>query len=72
MVLVGQLLAAAILLGAGRHRPPQPPEAPAAAPLVVGDGRVVRLISLGGTRTDELLTRIEAQIGGAVAAQYLS
>ena len=68
MVLVGQLLAAAILLGAGRHRPPQPPEAPAPAPLVVGDGRVVRLISLGGTRTDELLTRIEAQIGGAVAA----
>lgn len=69
MVLVGQLLAAAILLGAGRHRPPQPPAAaPAAAPLAVGDGRTVRLISLGGTRTDELLTRIEAQIGGAVAA----
>ena len=49
VVLVGQLLAAAILLGAGRHRPPQPRRLPRPAPLVVGDGRVVRLISLGGT-----------------------
>ena len=71
VVLVGQLLAAAILLGTDRHQAPPPPSsAPVGAPhpLVVGDGRTVRLISLGGARTDELLTRIEGRIGGAVAA----
>lgn len=36
--------------------------------LVVGDGRVVHLVSLGGARTDELLSRVGADIGGAVAA----
>ena len=35
---------------------------------MVGDRRAVRLISLGGSRTDELLTRIEGEIGGAVEA----
>nr|WP_264003246.1 hypothetical protein [Mycolicibacterium sphagni] len=36
--------------------------------MVVGDGRNVRLISLGGAATDGLLTRVAANIGGAVAA----
>jgi hypothetical protein len=36
--------------------------------LVVGDGRTVRLISLGGDSTDGLLTRIGGDIGDAVAA----
>jgi hypothetical protein len=35
---------------------------------VVGDGRIVRLISLGGDRTDGLLTRIAGAIGDAVGA----
>lgn len=35
---------------------------------MVGDGRTVRLISLGGPRTDGLLTRVAADIGGAVSA----
>jgi hypothetical protein len=35
---------------------------------VVGDGRTVRLISLGGDRTDGVLTRIAGDIGDAVAA----
>ncbi len=41
---------------------------PTAAPLVVGDHRTVRLISLGGERTDALLTRVAADIGAAVSA----
>jgi len=38
------------------------------APLVVGDGRTVHLISLGGPRTDGLLARIGGDIGDAVNA----
>jgi hypothetical protein len=38
------------------------------APLVVGDGRTVHLISLGGPRTDGLLARIGGEIGDAVNA----
>ncbi|MGB2811858.1 MAG: DUF4157 domain-containing protein [Mycobacterium sp.] len=37
-------------------------------PLVVGDGRAVRLISLGGAGTDEVLTRVGADIAAAVEA----
>lgn len=37
------------------------------APLVVG-GRTVRLLSLGGARTDGLLTRVGAEMGAAVGA----
>ena len=36
--------------------------------VVVGDGRTARLVSLGGARTDALLTRIGADIGAAVDA----
>ena len=38
------------------------------APLVVGDGRTVHPISLGGPRTDGLLARIGGDIGDAVNA----
>ncbi|MCI4675398.1 basic secretory family protein [Mycolicibacterium litorale] len=41
---------------------------PVPAPLVVGDGRTVHPISLGGPRTDGLLTRIAGDIGDAVNA----
>lgn len=37
-------------------------------PLVVGDGRAVRLISLGGAGTDAVLTRVGADIAAAVEA----
>jgi hypothetical protein len=41
---------------------------PSAAQLVVGDGRTVRLISLGGESTDRLLTRVATEIADAVVA----
>lgn len=53
-------------VGAPDSRPSQAVAAP--HPLVVADGREVRLISLGGTRTDALLARVALDIGGAVAA----
>ena len=40
----------------------------AAAPLVVGDGRTVTLISLGGAATDPVLARVAGAIGPAVTA----
>ncbi len=43
------------------------PSASVAAPLVAG-GRTVRLLSLGGARTDGLLTRVGAEMGAAVGA----
>jgi hypothetical protein len=68
--LVAELLVASNLITrSSATSPPQPVTAvPAPAPLVVGDGRTVRLISLGGERTDGLLTRIAADIGAAVGA----
>ncbi|MBB3603478.1 hypothetical protein FHT40_003139 [Mycolicibacterium sp. BK556] len=58
-----------MLTAAPPAAPPSPRTAvPAPTPLVVGDGRTVRLISLGGTRTDDLLTRIAGDIGAAVGA----
>ena len=40
----------------------------ASAPLIVGDGRTVTLISLGAPETDAVLTRVSGDIGSAVAA----
>lgn len=71
-MLVAELVVAANLLATATPAPSG--TAPATSvqadtgPPVVGDGRTVRLISLGGTRTDELLTRILADMGGAVDA----
>ncbi|WP_375488093.1 hypothetical protein [uncultured Mycobacterium sp.] len=52
-----------------------PPEQPAAASaastaqtVVVAGGRTVRLVSLGGPRTDRLLARVASEMGGAVDA----
>jgi hypothetical protein len=70
-VLIGQVLVASILIAtpSATVRGPRAATAvPAPAPLIVGDGRTVRLISLGGARTDGLLTRIAAAIGDAVGA----
>lgn len=62
-------MASALIATPSAAPPVQRPAAiPAPAPLVVGDGRTVRLISLGGTRTDGLLTRIAGEIGDAVGA----
>jgi hypothetical protein len=68
--LLAELLVASNLITRSSATPPPRPVAavPAPAPLVVGDGRTVRLISLGGERTDGLLTRIAADIGAAVGA----
>lgn len=58
-------------------RPAEPSQSPAAATevmasaptsLVVGGGRTVRLLGLGGTTTNHLLTRVAREIGGAVDA----
>lgn len=52
-----------------RTTPPSAPPGPVGAqPLIVGDGRTVTLISLGGPDTDEVLTRVADDIGPAVAA----
>ncbi|WP_371744150.1 hypothetical protein [Mycobacterium sp. DL592] len=72
MVVATAAVIAAFLLGSPAHRDPGPgvtSTAPAtAAPLVVGDNRTVRLISLGGATTDGLLNRVAADIDGAVGA----
>ena len=71
-VLVAELAAASVLIAGvadgNRSQSASVPTAafPASAPLVVGDGRTVRLASLGGARTDALLTRVGAVIGAAV------
>jgi hypothetical protein len=52
----------------GSAAPISRPAPSSADQLVVGDGRTVRLISLGAERTDRLLSRIAADIAGAVVA----
>jgi hypothetical protein len=67
--LVAELLAASVLIAGPSATSPSPRVAvPTPAPLIVGDGRTVRLISLGGAHTDGLLTRIVGDIGDAVGA----
>jgi hypothetical protein len=72
VVFVAELIIASNLLADAAPVPPVPVAEPTvqsdSAPPVVGDGRPVRMISLGGTRTDELLTRITSDMGGAVDA----
>jgi len=72
VAFVAQLVAATVLLVApttpGAAPRTGPTTAPMPAPLVVGDGRTVHLISLGGPRTDGLLARIGGDIGDAVSA----
>jgi hypothetical protein len=72
VAFVAQLVAATVLLVAPTNSDEapraSPTPAPAPTPLVVGDGRTVHLISLGGPRTDGLLARIGSDIGDAVSA----
>jgi hypothetical protein len=70
VAFVAQLVAATVLLVAPTNpdEAPRTSPTPAPAPLVVGDGRTVHLISLGGSRTDGLLARIGGDIGDAVSA----
>ena len=60
------LVAAAVLLRPGPPEPVSVPQtAPPAAPLTVGAGRAVALLSLGGPATDAVLSRVAAEIGPA-------
>ena len=69
-VLIAELAAASLLLGRVSHpsTPSPRPTLSVSAPSVLAGGRTVRLISLGGTRTDGLLARIGAEMGAAVSA----
>jgi hypothetical protein len=72
VVLVVEVVLAGLLIGSRGSAPVASAPAPTQSPpghdtLVVGDGRTVRLLSLGGQRTDALLSRVAADIGGAVA-----
>lgn len=65
------LLAAALVVAPSWRAPASaapPIAAPQPAPLIVGDGRTVHLVSLGGPATDGLLARIAADIGPGVEA----
>lgn len=67
-VLIAELAAASMLLTRLPH-PSSPfplPALSASAPSILAGGRTVRLLSLGGTRTDGLLARVRAELGGAV------
>jgi hypothetical protein len=61
--LVGAALALAVLSGCTAPDAPPPPSPPTTqAPLVVGDGRTVTSLSLGGAPTDAVLRRVEAAL----------
>jgi hypothetical protein len=72
VVLVIQAAAASamIALSSARTGAPAAQSAPWAEPgvSVLADGTSVRLVSMGGPRTDTLLTRVRAEIGDAVGA----
>jgi hypothetical protein len=79
LALIAEAGAAIVLIGparaatrSGERSTPSTPfvAATTSAPksLVLGDGRTVHLLGLGGTTTSALLTRVAGQIGGAVAA----
>ncbi|MFZ4372114.1 MAG: hypothetical protein ACOYO2_02695 [Mycobacterium sp.] len=65
-VLVAEFAAATVLISGGTAAVPA--HSASSSSSVVVDGRTVRLVSLGGARTDALLTRVGADIGGAVTA----
>ncbi|MGH3596032.1 MAG: hypothetical protein ACRDUT_08700 [Mycobacterium sp.] len=75
-VLAAELVAAAAVIGPGRAAPAQPARPAASAMvgststprLVVAAGRNVRMINLGGPRSEVLLSRVAANIGTAVDA----
>lgn len=65
-VLVAEFAAATVLISGGTAAVPA--HSASSSSSVVVDGQTVRLVSLGGARTDALLTRVGADIGGAVTA----
>ena len=71
LALVAEFAAASVVIAVlpeVRAAPPAvAPSVAVAAPLVAG-GRTVRLLGLGGPRNDGLLTRVGAELGGAVGA----
>lgn len=78
-LLVAELIFAVLLIGRSEvpsgpmvAAPPTPASltTPTAASRVrtLGDGRLVRLMNLGGPRSEELLSRIEREMDGAAAA----
>jgi hypothetical protein len=67
-VLVMLLAAAATIINGHSHPQPAVPTGTGLRPLVVGDGRTVKLISLGGTDVDEVLARVASGMASAVAA----
>lgn len=77
LLLLVEVIAAAVLLGRLPVAPPESAPAPAPASLItpstpgtltLRDGRSVRFVGLGGPRTEPLLTRIAAEMGGAADA----
>jgi hypothetical protein len=69
VLLVGPAASAEGAAGSSALRSPSAAVvAPVPTTLVVGDGRTVQLLGLGGARTRRLLTRIAAQMSGAVDA----
>lgn len=61
------ITAAAVLLRPDAPEPSSPPPSAEPAELIVGDGRSVTLLSLGGADTDALLDRVAAELGEATA-----
>ncbi|CAJ1582197.1 hypothetical protein [[Mycobacterium] wendilense] len=66
LAVTATLVIAAVLLRPEESAPTAAPQSPPSAPsLVVGDGRTVTLLSLGGSATDALLDRVAAGLGDA-------
>ncbi len=64
--LVALTIVVGVASGCSKSAPTATPStSPAVAPLQVGDGRTVSLLSLGGVDTDEVLDRVAADIGAA-------
>jgi hypothetical protein len=73
LLLIAELVAALMLLGrpatpAAAPAPPTTTPAAASSTATLADGRAVELISLGGPRTQPLLTRISAEMDEAARA----
>jgi hypothetical protein len=72
LLLIAEVIAALMLIGRPAALPDAPPPVttPAAATssATLADGRPVTLISLGGARTEPLLTRVSAELDAAARA----
>lgn len=68
IVLVGVLAAAVLMIATTGDHSPAATTATPPTPLVVGDGRTVTLINLGGRDADDVLARVAEDIAPAVSA----